>query len=90
MLQAGSSNLTSVNQASAGTNDDSGANINYNISAYEDYIYNAFLFPVNKGEALNYLDLGGPLPKRFAKVIGVRGAREPPDVMEYRVRLILS
>ena len=51
----------------------------------EDYLYNVFLFPVNKAEALAYLDHGGPLPTRYAKVIAVRGAHSPPDVMEYKV-----
>lgn len=53
----------------------------------EDYLYNVFLFPVNKAEALAYLDEGGPLPARYAKVIAVRGAHSPPDVMEYKVRV---
>lgn len=51
----------------------------------EDYLYNVFLFPVNKAEALAYLDHGGSLPTRYAKVIAVRGAQSPPDVMEYKV-----
>lgn len=51
----------------------------------EDYLYNLFRFPVNKAEALAYLDAGGPLPVRYAKVIAVRGAHSPPDVMEYKV-----
>ena len=51
----------------------------------ENYLYNVFLFPVNKAEALAYLDAGGPLPARYAKVIAVRGANSPPDVMEYKV-----
>lgn len=51
----------------------------------EDYLYNVFLFPVNKAEALAYLDEGGPLPGRYAKVIAIRGAHAPPDVMEYKV-----
>lgn len=51
----------------------------------EDYLYNVFLFPVNKAEALAYLDAGGPLPARYAKVIAVRSAHSPPDVMEYKV-----
>ena len=59
--------------------------MDYNISAYENYIYNAFLFPVNKAEALDYLDRGGPLPERFATVIAIRGANDPLDVMEYKV-----
>ena len=58
--------------------------LNTNISQFESYIYNVFLYPVNKGEALKYLDENGPLPKRFATVIAVRGAEEPPDVMEYK------
>lgn len=53
----------------------------------EDYLYNVFLFPVNKAEALAYLDQGGPLPDRYAKVIAIRGAHVPPDVMEYKVRV---
>ena len=51
----------------------------------ENYLYNVFLWPVNKAEALAYLDLGGPVPARYAKVIAVRGANSPPDVMEYKV-----
>lgn len=51
----------------------------------EDYLYNVFLFPVNKAAALAYLDAGGPVPARYAKVIAVRGAHSPPDVMEYKV-----
>ena len=50
----------------------------------ENYLYNVFLFPVNKAEALAYLDAGGPLPARYAKVIAVRGANSPPDVMDTR------
>lgn len=61
--------------------------LNVNITAFENYIYNAFLFPVDKGEALRYLDLGGPIPTRYAKVIAVRGGYDPPDVMEYKVSL---
>lgn len=51
----------------------------------ENYLYNVFLWPVDKAEALAYLDSGGPLPARYAKVIAVRGANSPPDVMEYKV-----
>lgn len=51
------------------------APLNTNISQFESYIYNTFLFPVNKGEALEYLDQGGAVPKRYAKVIAVRGGK---------------
>nr|QOL01225.1 putative extracellular protein TR9_033 [Trebouxia lynnae] len=51
----------------------------------ENYLYNVFLWPVDKAEALAYLDSGGPVPARYAKVIAVRGANSPPDVMEYKV-----
>ena len=54
----------------------------------EDYLYTVFLFPVNKAEALAYYDHGGPLPTRYAKVIAVRGAHSPPDVMEYKVKIV--
>ena len=60
--------------------------IDTNITQFDSYVYNVWLFPVDKGEALRYLDEGGPLPERFAKVIAVRGANDPPDVMEYKVR----
>ena len=75
--------MTSINQANGDQPDQ--APVDYNVSAYENYIYNAFLFPVNKAEALGYLDHGGPKPQRFAKVIAIRGANNPPDVMEYKV-----
>lgn len=87
LLQAGSTNLTSINQANAAQ--EAQAPVDYNVSAYDNYIYNAFLFPVNKADALSYLDSGGPLPERFAKVIAIRGANTPPDVMEYKVHLSL-
>ena len=61
------------------------AGLDTNITQYDSYIYNVWLFPVNKGEALRYLDEGGALPERFAKVIAVRGSYDPPDVMEYKV-----
>lgn len=77
-----------MNQASGGQPQQ--AAVDYNVSAYENYIYNAFLFPVNKAEALSYLDDGGSLPQRFAKVIAVRGANDPPDVMEYKVNAIFT
>lgn len=87
-LQAGSTNLTNVNQATTEASEvPNEPEIDYNVTAYENYIYNAFLFPVNKAEALAYLDKGGPLPQRYAKVIAVRGGNDPPDVMEYRVRV---
>jgi len=66
-------------------NSDAPGNLNYNLTLYDSYIYNTFLFPVNKKEALHYLDQGGPLPQRFATVIAVRSGNNPPDVMEYKV-----
>lgn len=56
-----------------------------NITSYSNYIYSAQAFPVNKQDALNYLDQGGSRPDRFARIIVVRGAATPPDVMEYKV-----
>ncbi len=38
-----------------------------------------------KKEALAWLDGTGPMPARFAKVIVIRGASQPRDVMEYQV-----
>lgn len=78
--------MSSVNPASGGLGGQTGQPpVDYNVSAYENYIYNAFLFPVNKADALSYLDNGGAPPQRFAKVIAVRGGNIPPDVMEYKV-----
>ena len=42
-----------------------------------------YLNPVNKREALAYLDSGGPFPGRYARVHVIRGVEE--DVMEYKV-----
>ena len=58
--------------------------LNQNISQTDDYVYSAFLFPVNKTQALAYIDNSGPKPERFAKVIAIRGS--VPDVMEYKVQ----
>ncbi len=51
----------------------------------DNYIYNIFLSPPNKTEALAFLDNGAPEPKRFANVVVIRGAESVPDVMEYKV-----
>ena len=60
------------------------------LSTYSSYTYSAFLTPVNKEEALKYLDEGGPMPERCATVIAVQGANVLPDVMEYKVRKAYS
>ena len=57
--------------------------LNQNITVYDDYLYNAYLYPTDKKEALAYLDSSGPLPNRYARVVVVRGS--VPDVMEYKV-----
>lgn len=58
--------------------------VNTSIALNDSYIYHASLYPVDKAAALAYLDEGGPAPERFARVIAVRGASTPPDVMEYK------
>lgn len=73
-------------QTEAGLYDPEDPVLNQNITQFDDYIYNSFLYPANKKEALAYLDEGGPLPNRYAKVIVVRGS--VPDVMEYKVSLL--
>ena len=55
------------------------------VSYYDNTIYNIFLFPPNKREALGYLDYNGPVPGRYARAIVIRGAQLIPDVMEYKV-----
>ena len=50
----------------------------------DNFLVNIFLSPPNKTEALAYLDGGGPKPKRYANVVGIRGAEDVPDVMEYK------
>ena len=56
----------------------------------DNAIYNIFLAPPNKTEALAYLDQNGPKPQRYASVIVVRGAEDVPDVMEYKVFLLAA
>ena len=41
--------------------------------------------PPNKAAALAYLDNGGPLPRRSAQAIVIRGGLPEPDVMIYKV-----
>lgn len=48
-------------------------------------IYNIFLMPPNKAEALAYLDGSGAAPGRYARAIVIRGAEAVPDTMEYQV-----
>ena len=57
------------------------------VDYYTNTIYNIFLLPPNKAAALAHLDLGGPPPGRFARVIVIRGAQIVPDVMEYKVTM---
>ena len=70
-------------EATPGLYDPSNPVLNENITATQDYIFNVWLYPVNKQQALDYLDNGGPIPPRYAKAIVVRGS--VPDVMEYKV-----
>ena len=56
------------------------------VDYYKNTIYNIFLMPPVKTEALTYLDNGGPLPGRFARAIVIRGAQPMPDTMEYQAR----
>ena len=51
----------------------------------DDRLSHMYLFPVVKTDALNYLDNKMAFPGRFAKVHVYRPARDPPDVMEYKV-----
>lgn len=85
-MQGGASNLTNLNQASDGADSANTADLNYNLTVFDSYLYNVFLYPVNKADALSFLDHGGLPPKRFATAIAVRGGYDPPDVMEYKVR----
>lgn len=59
--------------------------VNASILYTDSYLFSAYLFPVNKSEALAYLDQNGPIPGRYARVVVVRGAQAVPDVMEYKV-----
>ncbi|KAK9792276.1 hypothetical protein WJX73_006852 [Symbiochloris irregularis] len=48
-------------------------------------IYNIFLDPPNKAQALTYLAGHGPVPARYAQAIVIRGDRAVPDTMIYKV-----
>ena len=52
-------------------------------------IYNIYLLPPDKEEALAYLDDGGSPPGRFAQAVVIRGALAVPDVMTYKVSRLL-
>lgn len=51
----------------------------------QNFLLNVNLFPPVKTEALEFLDNGGPKPKRFAIATVQRGAIPAPDVMQYKV-----
>lgn len=51
----------------------------------DNTISHVYLFPQEKGRVLDYLDNSGSFPGRYAMVHVARGARDPPDVMEYKV-----
>ncbi|KAI7844054.1 hypothetical protein COHA_002198 [Chlorella ohadii] len=58
---------------------------NENIKPTDTYIHKIIHLQPKKKEALAWLDGTGPMPARFAKVIVIRGASQPRDVMEYQV-----
>ncbi|PSC72271.1 amiloride-sensitive amine oxidase [copper-containing]-like isoform X2 [Micractinium conductrix] len=58
---------------------------NVDILPTDNYIYRVILKDPPKQAALAYLDNRGPKPARMARVIIVRGAAKPRDVMEYAV-----
>ena len=55
------------------------------VTLMKDYPLYMYLHPYSKAEALSYLDKDGTRPSRFAKVHVIRGSRQNPDVMEYKV-----
>lgn len=50
-----------------------------------NYIYRVDLLDPPKAQALDFLDCNGPRPQRFAKVIVIRPANTPKDIMEFKV-----
>ena len=54
-------------------------------SLRDNIVSHVYLYPQDKSLVLDYLDNGGAFPGRYAKVHVVRGANDPPDVMEYKV-----
>lgn len=54
-------------------------------SLKENRVAHVYLYPAEKSRVLEYLDNNGTFPGRYAQVNVIRGAQNPPDVMEYKV-----
>eukprot|EP01023_Acetabularia_acetabulum_P004614 TRINITY_DN1195_c0_g1_i3.p1 TRINITY_DN1195_c0_g1~~TRINITY_DN1195_c0_g1_i3.p1 ORF type:complete len:860 (+),score=136.35 TRINITY_DN1195_c0_g1_i3:914-3493(+) len=54
-------------------------------SPEEDQLLEIDVFPVNKKQAIEYLDFDGVRPQKYARVTVSRGSINPPDVVEYKV-----
>ncbi|KAF2461214.1 copper amine oxidase [Lineolata rhizophorae] len=51
----------------------------------DNYVYWIDTVPVNKSDALPYIDGDGPMPPKYARAIIFEGGKEPPISQEYMV-----